>query len=64
MSTETPRLVPIIAGRVCIGHLISLGPRGVEAFDTNERTLGVFQSPIDAANAVTHAAGPINGETS
>jgi hypothetical protein len=55
---DMPRLVPVMAGGVCTGHLINLGPRGVEAFDRNEHTLGVFASVIEAAAAVEKVAAP------
>jgi hypothetical protein len=38
-------------------YLINLGPRGVEAFDQRDRSLGVFADPISAARAVEKAAG-------
>jgi hypothetical protein len=51
-------IVPVMAGGVCAGFLISLGPRGVEAFDRNEKPLGVFASAIEAAVAVEKSATP------
>jgi hypothetical protein len=51
-STETPRLVPVMNGGACAGFLINLGPRGVEAFDQDEKPLGVFPDAISAATAV------------
>jgi hypothetical protein len=56
-SQAAPRMTPVMNGGVCAGFLISLGARGIEAFDRNERSLGVFGSPIEAANAVTREAG-------
>jgi hypothetical protein len=57
MRDATPSMVPVIAGTACIGFLISLGPRGVEAFDKDEQTLGVFASVVEAAAAVQKSAG-------
>jgi len=51
-STETPRLVSVMNGDACAGFLISLGPRGVEAFDATERCLGTFPDARSAATAV------------
>jgi hypothetical protein len=49
-------MVPIIAGQVCVGFLIKRGREGVEAFDWDERSLGLFPGPIEAANAVEKSA--------
>jgi crossover junction endodeoxyribonuclease RuvC len=57
-SIETPRLVPVMNGGVCAGFLLNLGPRGVEALDKDERTLGVFPDAISAATAVNKSAAP------
>jgi hypothetical protein len=54
MNTDIPRLVPVIVGKTCIGHLINLGPRGIEAFDRGQ-SLGIFPDVISAASAVERA---------
>jgi len=51
-SIETPRLISVMDGSACAGFLISLGPRGVEAFNKDEKSLGVFPDAISAATAV------------
>jgi hypothetical protein len=51
-STETPRLVSVMNGSACVGFLISLGARGVEAFGKDEKSLGVFPDATSAATAV------------
>jgi hypothetical protein len=56
MTTDMPRMRPVMSGGVCAGFLVSLGPRGVEAFDRNEHSLGTFAGPIEAANAIENAA--------
>jgi hypothetical protein len=53
----------VMAGRRCIGCLIK-GRRGIEAFDRNEKRLGVFDCPIDAAAAVEGAAVAAEGGVS
>jgi hypothetical protein len=58
MSTDAPRLTPVIIGGVRAGFLISLGPRGVEAYDRDERLIGTFSSAIEAAAAVEKATAP------
>ena len=57
-STETPRLVPVMDGSACAGFLISLGPRGVEAFDKDEKSLGVFPDAPSAATALKRTVVP------
>ena len=51
MGAETSRLVPVMNGDACAGFLISLGSRGTEAFDKDEKSLGVFPDAISAASA-------------
>jgi hypothetical protein len=58
MTTDMPRIRPVMAGGTCAGFLMSLGPRGVEAFDRNEKSLGVFTSVAEAAAAVERAVAP------
>src|SRR5262249_59038339 len=53
-NTETPRLASIMNDGACAGFLINLGARGVEAFDKDEKSLGVFPDAISAATAVLH----------
>src|SRR5262245_35429425 len=63
-DTETPRLVSVMNGGACTGFLINLGARGVEAFDKNEKSLGVFPDAISAATAVENvepAHSPFGG---
>jgi hypothetical protein len=40
-------------GRDCIGFLLSRGRSGVEAFDANERSIGIFADAKTAAEAVS-----------
>jgi hypothetical protein len=57
MSNGLPHLVPIISGQPCIGFLIA-GPRGVEAYDRNEQSLGIFPDVMAAAVAVEKSVAP------
>ena len=57
-STETLRLIPVLNGCACAGFLIGRGPRGVEAFDADEKPLGVFPDAISAATAIKKSAAP------
>jgi hypothetical protein len=48
------RPVPAITSiRVCIGFTIARGIRGFEAFDQHDRSLGLFESIPEAANAIS-----------
>jgi hypothetical protein len=58
MSVDTPRMVPVMAGRTCVGFLINQGPLGVEAYDANEKSLGIFPNAVEAAAAVEKSAAP------
>ncbi len=58
MSTapsEARALVSIFAGQRCIGFILNRGRDGFEAFDVNDRSLGVFPSVKAAAAAVSEA---------
>ena len=59
-STETPRLVPVMNDDddACAGFLFSRGPRGVEAFDATEKSLGTFPDAPSAAAAVERSVAP------
>jgi hypothetical protein len=43
-------------GREAIGFVLARGRGGFEAFDRDERSLGLFKSAPEAANAVFNAA--------
>jgi hypothetical protein len=50
-------MVPVVAGQRCIGFLLGM-PRGVAAYDRDERPLGIFADAIEAATAVEKSAAP------
>jgi hypothetical protein len=50
-------MLTIYDGRECIGHLYLRGKLGVEAYDSDDRSLGVYPNQNAAANAVSLAAG-------
>ena len=51
-TAEPSHLVSVMNGDICAGFLISLGPRGVEAFDADERALGTFRDALSAMAAI------------
>jgi hypothetical protein len=61
-----PVMLSVYSGQQCVGHLLSRGRQGVEAFasaEGGEKSLGTFTSDIAAAAAVMDAASPkIDGE--
>jgi hypothetical protein len=52
-----PHWFSVYDGRLCIGHLISRGKLGVEAFDVGDRSLGIFPS-LKQAIAAFDGGGP------
>ena len=50
--TPASPLAYVYDGRHCLGHVLSRGPKGFEAFNTDDRSLGLFQSQAEAANAL------------
>jgi hypothetical protein len=42
-------------GRVCIGHILNRGKSGVEAFDVDDRSLGLFANQHEAMAALSAA---------
>jgi hypothetical protein len=57
MSTRitSPPMVSVFDGRKCLGIVLSRGPKGFEAFTADERSLGLFPTQADAANALSAA---------
>jgi hypothetical protein len=49
-------LVTVYDGRDCVGHLIRRGAAGVEGFDINDQSVGLFENDDAAAAAVWRAA--------
>jgi hypothetical protein len=45
-------LVSVYEDRICRGFIISRGKLGFEAFGCDERSLGIFPSQREAANAL------------
>jgi hypothetical protein len=43
----------VYSGQVCLGHILPRGKSGVEAFDADDRSLGMFPDQKSAADAVS-----------
>jgi hypothetical protein len=54
-------MLSVYDGRVCVGWIISRGPRGFEAFDSSERSLGTFETQREAAASISAAAEGADG---
>jgi hypothetical protein len=61
MTTRSPPLVYVTAGREAIGFVLARGRSGFEAFDREGRSLGLFLTAPTAANAVFDASANAGG---
>ena len=50
---DTLSWIAVYSGRECRGHILSRGRTGVEAFDADDKSLGVFPNQAAAINAIT-----------
>ena len=48
----TSPLSYIYDGRQCLGHIIARGKVGFEAFDSDDKSLGLFASQKEAAKTI------------
>jgi hypothetical protein len=55
VMTETS-LVSVYAGQVCLGFVLARGEAGFEAFDADEKSLGLFPTQREAAAAIMRGA--------
>jgi hypothetical protein len=55
MSDAAP-MVSVFAGQRCVGFLLRRGREGIEALDSDGRSLGLYASPTEAAAEVERAA--------
>jgi hypothetical protein len=58
---KPPAMVSVFDGRECIGFVITRR-HGFEAYTADERSLGIFPTMQDAADAVSNAKGPASGK--
>jgi hypothetical protein len=60
MIARTPasNLVSVYDGTLCLGHILRKPRVGFEAYDRNDKPIGVFASQSAAANALTDATKP------
>jgi hypothetical protein len=48
-----PAFLSVYDGRACTGFILNRGKLGFEALDADERSLGIFSSTQDTANAIS-----------
>jgi hypothetical protein len=53
----TSPLLAVYDGQRCIGHIISRGKCGHEAFDVDDRSLGMFPDQASAVAAINAGVG-------
>jgi hypothetical protein len=58
---RTPGMLSIYVGRQCVGHVIRRGKLGVEAYDIDGNSIGMFACERDAADALELAAEQESG---
>ncbi len=49
---DTELLVPVLVAGNCVGHVLSRGVGGFEAFDRNDRVVGVYRTQKEAIAAL------------
>ena len=57
MTSPNP-LVPVLIKETCIGCLLARGCAGFEAFNADDKSLGLFASAAAAIEALIAAASP------
>ena len=55
-SSPQSAMLSVYDGQRCLGHIITRGKRGYEAFDADHNSLGTVRTDQEAADAVTHPA--------
>jgi hypothetical protein len=51
-----PSMLSVYDGRECRGFVVNRGREGFEAFDLDERSLGIFTTQREAVAAIPRAA--------
>jgi hypothetical protein len=58
--TERPNMLSVYDGQHIRGFVLSRGKAGHEAFSADERSLGLFRNPVEAADAICADAEKAN----
>ena len=51
-------LASVYDGQRCCGFIVARGPAGFGAFDASERSLGIFETQLAAADAIMRRSAP------
>jgi hypothetical protein len=51
--------VAVYAGQICVGHVMSRGPRLFEAFGPDDKSIGVFKTPASGIEVASSRLSPI-----
>jgi hypothetical protein len=55
-ANPEPAMLAVFDGRRCLGHLLRRGPKGWEAFDARDTSLGLHSDQAEAAAAFRNAS--------
>jgi hypothetical protein len=55
-AMPTTGLLSVYNGRTCVGHVLARGKSGFQAFDVDDKSLGIYRTRSEAIDAVTDAA--------
>ena len=55
-ASAASAMLSVFDGRQCIGHVVGRGRAGFEAYDADQRSLGVFASQRAAVDAINESA--------
>ena len=61
LPSQNSSWAAVYAGDTCVGHLFARHRLGYEAFDLDDKSLGVFPSPPSAVLAIVGSVRPTNG---
>ena len=61
VATSSP-MVSVCDGRDCIGWVFNRGRAGFEAFDRDQKLLGIFRTQREAATAIMREAAIVEAE--
>jgi hypothetical protein len=51
-------ITPVIYDQRCLGHIISRGPKGFEAFDADDKSIGTYPTQREAAAVIVGGDHP------
>jgi hypothetical protein len=58
MKPAPTSLAYVYDGQQCLGHILGRGPKGFEALDRDDKSVGLFRTAKQAANALVEKGAP------